>query len=476
LTEETLNPLNAEARIAAFLRFGSKLGLERMQRLMELLGHPESELRVLHVAGTNGKGSVSRYLYESLLALGYTAGFFTSPFVTDFRERIQLNGEMISEAALEALTDKVLVAAETVRQNLDESLTEFEIITAIGLCCFAKENLDFVVLEVGLGGRGDSTNIIEAPLVSVITNITYDHMDRLGDTLPEIAAEKAGIIKAGCPVITGAAGEAAKVIARRAYEKHASLLDVTRIPVRVTERSLRGSRFSCVIGGRRYDGIETSMPGAHQVDNAVTALCVLENLRSRGLVSLDAECLRAGMRRAQMPARFQVFAGDPPQPAASLSPAEPLDSPLLILDGAHNEAGARALADTLKDLCAEKRTLFVTAILRDKEVEKILRFFAEVAAGFVATEVSGDRGLSAAELAFLIERAGGKVEAVCPPDIKGDVPIVSGEAMALEALRRAYEIERTGCYDMIVCAGSLYLMGDLLRETGALVQGAGGEG
>jgi len=449
----------AAERITAFLKFGSKLGLERMQGLMERLGHPERELRVLHVAGTNGKGSVSRYLYETLCALGYTAGFFTSPYVLDFRERIQANGAMIPEDALETLTDKVLAAAETVTREQGESPTEFEIITAIGFLYFAQQKLDFTVLEVGLGGRGDSTNIIDAPLVSVITNITYDHMDRLGNTLPEIAAEKAGIIKEGCPVVTGADGDAAKVIARRAYEMNAPLTDVTRVPVRVSERSLRGSRFSCVIGGRRYDGIELSMPGAHQVDNAVTALCVLENLRSRKLISLDAEALRAGMRRAQMPARFQVFAGDPPRSAASVPEEEPLEKPLLILDGAHNEAGARALVAALKDLCANDRILFVTAILRDKEVEKMLRLFSEVAAGFVATEVSGERGLPAAELAQLIERVGGKTEAVCPP---GDG--VPGENAA-EALRKARALVREGCYDIIVCAGSLYLMGDLLRGT-----------
>ncbi|MDR3304518.1 MAG: bifunctional folylpolyglutamate synthase/dihydrofolate synthase [Clostridiales Family XIII bacterium] len=423
----------AQNRIQKFLKFGSKLGLERMEGLCEALGHPERMQGIVHVAGTNGKGSVCRYLYETLLALGYSAGIFTSPYVEDFRERIEANGEMIPEDILEGLTDEVLGAAEILTTERDETPTEFEIITAIGLAYFASLKLDFVILEVGLGGRGDSTNIIENPLCTVITQISFDHMDRLGNTLEEIAAEKAGILKPGRPLVTGAAGEAAKVIARRAYELGVPLIDTSKIKAYIHEKSAEGSRFSAVIGGNRYDNIEISMAGAHQVDNAVVALCVLEQLRSQKQIAMDGEALRRGMKKARLPARFQIFSREP----------------LIIFDGAHNSAGARALADTLIELYPASRILFVTAVLRDKEAEKILREFARAAAGFAATDSSSERSLSARELAGKIRAAGGS--------------LVFETAGARDALEKAKAMAAAGDFDLIVCAGSLYMIGDILK-------------
>jgi dihydrofolate synthase/folylpolyglutamate synthase len=438
----------AQKKISAFLKFGSRLGLERMDYLMGALGRPDEALRVLHVAGTNGKGSVCRYLYESLLAAGHTAGLFISPYVLDFRERISADGAWISEADLERLTDEVIAAADGCLRDTGESPTEFEIITAIGLLYFASRGVDYAVLEVGLGGRGDATNIVKKPLVSIITSISRDHMEQLGDTTEKIAFEKAGIIKAGCPVVSGVTDRAAqKVIARRAYELGAPFFDASRVvrTVRVHETGPGGSRFSADIEGRHYDGIEIAMPGAHQIENAVTALCALEVLKERGGV-------REGMKRAVMPARCQVV---------------PLGGGrIAIYDGAHNVAGARALAETLAQLGAGRgaaadgdgvsgaaRILFVVSILRDKEAAEMLRVFAEAAGpsgAFIATQSANERCIPAAELADMIDAAGGRVVAVCPD--------------AAEAAKRASDGDGLAPteYDMIVYAGSLYLMGEVL--------------
>jgi len=421
---------HAQERIHEYLRFGSKLGLERMEALSEMLGNPEKSLRVIHVAGTNGKGSVCRYIYETLRALGYTAGIFTWPSVGDFRERIEANGEMISEERLDALTDRVLEAAEKLAEQGD-SPTEFEIVTAIGLVFFAEEALDFVVLEVGLGGRGDSTNIVEKPLVSIITKIALDHMDRLGDTEEKIAWEKAGIIKAGCPLISGATGGAAKVIAKQAYELGAPLTDSSKVGYSITDRSPSGYTFNTSIGGKHYEGIELSMAGEHQAQNAVTALCALDLLHAKGYISSDGEALRRGMKAARLDARFHIVS----------------KSPLVIYDGAHNPDGARALTKTLRDVLPGTRILFVTSILRDKAAEEILAEFAGAAAAFVATTSSNERALSSDDLAELIRQAGGETVAVA-----GDPK---------EAYNIAMELARE--YDAVVFAGSLYMISDVMK-------------
>lgn len=426
---------DAQERIHEYLKFGSKLGLERMEALCSMLGNPEKGLRVIHVAGTNGKGSVCRYIYESLRALGYTAGVFTSPYVGDFRERIEVNGEMIPQERLEALTDRTLAAAgELVRQG--DPPTEFEIVTAIGFLFFAETAPDFVVLEVGLGGRGDSTNVVEKPLVSIITQIAMDHMDRLGDTLEKIAWEKAGIIKPGCPVVSGATGAAAKVIAAQAYEKGAPLTDSSKYKYNIKTKSPSGYVFDTNIGGVHYAGIELSMAGEHQVKNAVTALCALGILRERKLIRGDGEALRRGMKAASLEARFHIVS----------------ENPLVIFDGAHNPDGARALTRTLRELLPGKRILFVCSILRDKAAREMIEEFAGVADAFIATASGNERSLGAEGIAALIRDSGGEViaEASGPEEAYN---------MAISSM--GYE----GRYDAVVFAGSLYMIGDIVRHT-----------
>jgi len=431
MSEEGMRKANtAQDRIHEYLQFGSKLGLERMRELCSMLGNPEQKLRVIHVAGTNGKGSVCRYIYEVLRALGYSAAVFTSPYVGDFRERIEANGEMISEEKLEEVADACLAAAEKLAEKGDPP-TEFEIVTAIGFLYFAEVAPDFAVLEVGLGGRGDSTNVIEKPLVSIITQIALDHTDRLGDTEEKIAWEKAGIIKEGCPVVTGAKGAAAKVIARQAYELGAPLTDSSKIKYRITEKSPGGYTFDTNIGGKHYEGIKLSMAGEHQVQNAVTALCALDIMRSEGLIRSDGEALRRGVKAARLDARFHVAS----------------ENPLIIYDGAHNPDGARALTKTLGELVPDGRILFVTSILRDKAVEEMLVEFSGAAAAFIATTSANERALNATELARLIREKGGKVLA------EADDP--------KEAYNTAIDLAEE--YDAVVFAGSLYMIGEVMK-------------
>jgi dihydrofolate synthase/folylpolyglutamate synthase len=326
----------------------------------------------------------------------------------------------------------VTAAAEVLTQETGDSPTEFEIVTTIGLAWFAEQNLDFVVLEVGLGGRGDSTNIVKNPLVCVITQIALDHMDRLGETEEEIAGEKAGIIKPGRPIISGAEGAAARIIARRAYELKAPYIDASKTPHHIKARSLGGYRFDALINGRQYNDIELSMTGAHQVRNAVTALCALECLRADGHLVMDGDALHRGMKAARLEARFQIHSTDP----------------LVIFDGAHNPDGARALVDALNELLPGRRMLFVCAILRDKAADEMLTIFSEATDAFLATRSENERSLSAEELAGKIRAAGGKV--------------LAATNSAIDAYNIA--MQQAGNYDAVVFAGSLYMIGELIGK------------
>ena len=212
----------AIGKIHEFEKFGSILGLERMTKLLDILGNPQDELKVIHVAGTNGKGSTCKFIYSVLQECGYKVGLYTSPFLEIFNERIELDGAYISDNDLAQYTDRVLAAVKQMTDAGLQSPTEFEVITAIAFLYFKEKKADYVVLEVGLGGRGDSTNVCKKPLISVITSISYDHTDRLGNTLAEIASEKAGIIKDGCPVVTSAEADEALAVIEQAAAEHGS--------------------------------------------------------------------------------------------------------------------------------------------------------------------------------------------------------------------------------------------------------------
>jgi dihydrofolate synthase/folylpolyglutamate synthase len=407
-------------KIHSFCTFGSILGLDRMKKLCDKIDNPEKGLRVIHVGGTNGKGSVCRYIYEVLIGAGYKVGLYTSPYINIFNERIELNGKQISDEDLIMYSEMLMSMAK----GMEEPPTEFELITAIALKYFKDKNADFVILEVGLGGRGDSTNIIDKPLISVITSIGFDHMDRLGNTLSEIAYEKAGIIKEGVPVVSAVYPfDAKEVIITKAEEKNADFIDVTGFNYDIITEEINESKY-------RIDAmdISLSMGGKHQIINSLTAYKALVNLRDRDVIGFSNEQLREGFKRAKQPGRMEIFG----------------DNPKIIIDGAHNIDGILALSKTIRKSYMNAKILIIVGVLRDKTYDEMLGELALLTDEFIATEPNNERKLSSLSVAEALEAHGAKC--LIEPNPK-------------DAFERAMEIKDN--YDVIVFAGSLYLIGEI---------------
>lgn len=419
---------SAEERIGEFNRFGSVLGLERMEELLDRLGHPEQRLKIIHVAGTNGKGSTCKYIYEALRANEYKVGLYSSPYIESFNERIAFDGENISDSDLERLTDIVIDACNGIIALGHDSPTEFELVTAIAFLYFAEKRADFVILEVGLGGRGDSTNVIKSPIVCAIVSIDYDHMDRLGDTLSEIAFEKAGIIKKGVPIISNV-GCGAEDEAFAAYEVIRDRADEFAAPFENIS-NLKPSDYG--LGST----IEISMRGSHQMENAKTALAVLDNLNKRGLVSLKTELVSKGMKKAKQPGRFEIVS----------------ERPFVVLDGAHNRAGALALEETVYGLdCIEQseRIIMVIGILKDKDVKGMAEIFGRIGDSFVITQIKSPRTALAEELAEQFK----SVNDCC------DMDRLVIEPDSKKAVQKA--LSQADDDTIVIVAGSLYLIGEV---------------
>lgn len=450
---------DAISKIHKFERFGSRLGLERMNVLLEKLGNPHEELNVIHVAGTNGKGSVCKFLEEGLSACGYKMGLYTSPFIEKFNERIRLGGSDISDDDLESFTSRVLKASDEMVAEGHDSPTEFEVVTAIAFLYFKEKNADIVILEVGLGGSGDSTNVVSKPMACAITSISYDHMDRLGNTLAEIAAEKAGIIKAGVPVISNVPErEAAAVIAKTAYAKDSRLYDVSKIKFSIDDTveadRMLSQKISMELYGTDYIDVEISMLGRHQGENLKTALAIIEILRKEEKIKVERSRLYAGLKKAVQPGRFEVlvYAAGKQISEYIMDANENIDSTAeaggatVIIDGAHNEAGARALQETVEKYFGDKRILLVTGMLADKQVDEILKHFTAITKDMVITEPDNPRKLSVDDLGKTLKNMG--IEPLRAKD-------------AGESVRLAEKIQDK--YDLILFAGSLYLIGDVRR-------------
>lgn len=414
-------------------KFGSKLGLDNINNLLKKLGNPEKNLKVIHVAGTNGKGSVCSMLQSVLTTAGYKTGLYTSPYIQRFNERIRIGEEMIPDEDLAELTAEVKVAVDAMLSEGLTHPTEFEVVTAIGFLYFERVQVDILVLEVGLGGRGDSTNVIDQPLTAVITPVDYDHMEYLGNTLAAIAGEKAGIIKTHCPVVVGQQElEALEVIEEQAKALKAPLVRGIAEELEVHESSLHGQVFSAVLGGRRYDRINVSLPGLHQVDNCIIALMVLQVLEEKQLLSIPEEALRKGLATVHWMGRLEILQQDP----------------LFILDGAHNLAGARTLAKSIHMLLPEQSVTFLTGMMADKDVRGFLRIILPYVHRVVVTKPDNPRAMDPEKLGGLIvETFGQQLEkVVVEPNIEKAVE----EALALTPEQGA-----------VICAGSLYMLGSV---------------
>ena len=372
-------------------RFGSRLGLGRMGRLLHRMGDPHLKVPFIHVAGTNGKGSTTTLIASALTAGGFKTGKFISPYILEFRERMQIDGQMIPEETLAALATRLRPIAEEFKAAGDP-VTEFELVTVLGLCWFAEQNCDIAVLEVGLGGRLDATNIIPPPVVAVITRIDYDHTAILGDTLSAIAGEKCGIVKRGSTVISypDQAGEALSVIRRRTEEENDPLLLPDLSQLTVLSSGLCGSRFC--YRGEKYS---IPLPGPHQVLNAVTALEALKAL-SDTRFAVSPQEIAAGFAAARFPARLELLRQSPP----------------VLLDGAHNPNGGRALCDAVKSLGLHDLTA-VVGMLRDKDCLPVLQMMVPYCARMIVTTVPNPRSYPAEEFAGLARRVCPRVT-VCP--------------------------------------------------------------
>ena len=420
-------------RIHALERFGSVMGLDRLRELMRRLGDPQDGSEYIHIAGTNGKGSVCKFLETGLAGCGYRTGAYISPYIEVFNERIQCGGEYISDDELDTFGTTVLDEIDRMTAEGLDSPTEFEAVMAIAFLYFAEKKPDIVILETGLGGIGDATNIIKDPMACVITSVAFDHMDVLGDTLEEIAANKAGIIKSGAPVISNVKDHGpAAVIARKAYEKGSRLYDISNIRTAVREESPRGQVVDMMLWGTDYSDVRIPMVGRHQCENLKTALAVIEVLRKEERIKIRRDSLYDGLKKAVNPGRFEVIEDG---------------VPLVIIDGAHNEDGARALKETALSLFDGKKILMAIGILKDKEVRKILEQFRGVTGSFIAASPDNPRRMEAADLARELEMVGGDVLEIA------DSPE--------DCIKKAMNHGKS-C-DVVIFAGSLYLIGDIRR-------------
>jgi dihydrofolate synthase/folylpolyglutamate synthase len=433
------------AEATAFLyglrRFGWRLGLDTVRRLLALVGDPQDRFPTVHIGGTNGKGSTAAILDAILRAAGYRTGLYTSPHLVSFTERIRVDGLPITEAEVTALVAELealclahfaqapVPAPEATRPPHP---TFFELTTAMAFLHFARQRTDVAVVEVGLGGRFDATNVI-LPRVSVITNVALDHQEYLGQTLAEIAGEKAGIIKAGVPVVTAARGEAYEVIARTARERGAPTVHTPQSyrVVRLAS-TVAGHRFDLAGPTRHYEGIQLPLAGRHQVENAVSALAAAEVLEAGGL-RLGEGPIRCGLAQARWPGRLQAVG----------------ERPRILVDGAHNTAGAAALADFLREhRAALHRLVLVFGVLRDKDSATMLGALAPLADHIILTQPPAERGADPRELPV-------------PDRLR---PRVEVHLELSAALQRARAI--AGPEDTILATGSLYLVGPVLQALG----------
>ncbi len=422
---------NSLERLYALRSFGIKPGLDNSIALLNQLGNPQLAFASLHVAGTNGKGSVCAMLDSVLRQAGFRVGLYTSPHLIRFNERIRVNGEMISDEELAAVFNDMAAPAAAVSAEGRE-LTFFEFTTALAFEYFKRKNVQLAVVETGMGGRLDSTNVV-IPLASIITRIGLDHTAYLGNTLTAIAGEKAGIIKAGRPVICGATPDEAKAVIRAvAGGKKAPWLDAAEsVSVRRVSQNLSGQKVSITSGDVDYGTVSLTFLGKHQLENVATVVSTLEALADCSPIKIPVEVVRKGLASARWPGRLDVLSQEPPT----------------ILDGAHNPDGAQALAVALKDLVKKKKVGLVWGMCDDKDALGFAKAMGATVKRCWIVPINSERNANPAKLSQ-IARTGGWDTTIC------SIP---------EALQQAkdWAIENAGA---ICVAGSLFLAGEVLEH------------
>jgi len=408
-------------------RFGILLGLDNINLLLERLGNPQRRFRAIHVAGSNGKGSTATFVTEILSRAGMKTGLYTSPHLNDFRERIRVGKSLIPREAIVSLTDKIRGLYDPART------TFFELTTALAFEYLAQAEPDMAVIEVGLGGRLDATNTLN-PVVTVITDISREHEDYLGTGIASVAREKAGIIKPGVPLVTGASRhEARSVILAVAAEAGAEVKEFGR-----NFRGVKSSQttFRYESGTLTLDNVILGMAGSHQMKNASLAVAAVEELIARGY-TIPEKAIREGIRSAHFPGRFELLRKNPD----------------VVIDGAHTPEGMRLLKSSLRSLYPGARPLMLLGMLRDKNFSALVRIIAPVAREIVCVPPQGDRALDPEELAAMVSDLG--IPASASPSI-------------VEGFHRL--MDKASVNDLIVAAGSLYMIGPVRRACGIEVE------
>ena len=431
--------MNYISLIEELKKRGSVPGLDALEGLLEELGHPEDKLKIVHIAGTNGKGSIFAYLSSILIAAGFKVGRYISPTISYYEERFQINGEYITKDELARLYNIVEEAMKREEEKTGLKPTLFEVETAISFLYFKEEKVDYALIEVGMGGRMDATNVIRHPELTVISSISYDHQAFLGDTLEEIAWQKAGIIKESCPVVLSEnSDEVCKVIEQEATKKKVKCIEIKPTDYEVLSETPYGSTF--LWKEQRY---ETKLPGRHQVSNAVTALAASEylfrkdyeknNARKAIAEELDEMNVKSaqqgGIIRTCWPGRLEVLKKEP----------------LFYRDGAHNPDGAKKLAAFLQKYFTNKKIIYIMGVLKDKEYKKMLRYLMPMAKEVYVFKPKNERGLSAQILADTIKEV-------------ADVSVTI-ESDVNAAVFRALDTAKPD--DVLVACGSLSFMEEM---------------
>ena len=423
-----MNYVEAMEYITNTAKFGSNYGLERTEKILELLGNPHKKLKCIHIAGTNGKGSTTAMISKILIEEGYKVGMYTSPFLEEFEERIQVDGKNISKEHLSEMVSEVAEAVNKVIALGYDHPTEFEIITCTMFLYFYIQKVDFAVVEVGLGGRLDSTNVI-VPVVSVITSISFDHMNILGDSLEQIASEKAGIIKEGVPVVLfPQEKESFKVIEKVCHEKNSKLIKVLADSAQYLQTVGCKQSISLNTKNEEYD-ILLSLLGKHQLLNCAVAVNTIEELNRQG-VYIRKESIISALSNVEWHGRLEVMN----------------NKPLVVIDGAHNIDGIKKLRDSVETHFKYEKMVLILGILADKQVEEMIEIIAPLADRIVAVTPNSERAQLAEELKNVIDKYDVRCEAV--EDYK-------------EAYLRAFNY--CGNDDLLLISGSLYMIGDMRK-------------
>ncbi|MCC0697331.1 bifunctional folylpolyglutamate synthase/dihydrofolate synthase [Clostridioides sp. ES-S-0048-02] len=409
-------------------KFGIRLGLENIGKLLELLGNPQETLNIIHVAGTNGKGSVCSFISNILRESGYKVGLYTSPYLETFTERIRVNGENIPQEDVARIIGLIKEKIEVMVSQGYAYPTEFEVVTAMAFYYYSEQKVDFVALEVGLGGRYDATNIITKSLVSVITSISLDHTGILGDTIEKIAYEKAGIIKEnGIVLVYDQTDEAKDVIKSVCKEKNAKYIEVNFDDINIKKSNINSQIYDCNIMGETYKNLEIMLIGEHQINNSILAMSVLKYLKDiKKLDNISEESIRKGLITTKWPGRIEKIK----------------ESPIFIIDGAHNEDGAKSLAKALDKHFKDKKLTLLIGMLEDKDIDGVLDILMPKFSKVVTTTPNNPRAINSDILKEKILKY---------------VSDVTSKHEIEDAVN--YTLEISNKDDIIISAGSLYMIG-----------------